>query len=301
VSPIVRWSVLAGAAWREPVHRRPRCGASVVLGRQRLFLSARDVQQVSVDHALRIALGLHPALVEPQRLVAEPEHEVERMRDEHHRAALPPHLAELVETLVREGFVADRQHFVDEQHVGIDVDGHGEAEPHVHAGRVRLDRRLDELLQPGERDDLVEPARDLALRQPEHHAVDVDVLASRDLGMKPGAQLDQRRHPAGDGNRSGGRLADARQELEHRALARAVAADDPERAPGVEIEADAVEGIEHLVGTQVLEQAAAQQRALQRPEVPPPAVAPVAFVDAAHLDRLHTCSASVSRSRSKTK
>jgi hypothetical protein len=47
---------------------------------------------------------------------------------------------------VREALVADRQHLVDQQHVGIDVDGHGEAEAHVHAGRVGLDRRVDEVL-----------------------------------------------------------------------------------------------------------------------------------------------------------
>ena len=47
--------------------------------------------------------------------------------------AAPAELGELVEALVREAFVADRQHFVDEQHVGIDVNRHGEAKAHVHA------------------------------------------------------------------------------------------------------------------------------------------------------------------------
>ena len=77
----------------------------------------------------------------------------------------PPELAELVETLEREGLVADGQHLVDEQHVGIDVNRHGEAQPHVHAGRVGLDRRVDEVLELGELDDLVEALRDLALRE----------------------------------------------------------------------------------------------------------------------------------------
>jgi hypothetical protein len=65
-------------------------------------------------------------------------------------------LRELVEALVREALVADREHLVDQQHVGIDVNGDGEPEPHVHAGRVGLDRRVDELAQLGEVDDLVE-------------------------------------------------------------------------------------------------------------------------------------------------
>ena len=85
------------------------------------------------------------------------------MGDQEDRLAAAPELAELVEALVREAFVADGEHLVDEQHVGIDVDGDGEAEPHVHAGRIGLDRRVDELPQLGEVDDLVEALLDLAL------------------------------------------------------------------------------------------------------------------------------------------
>ena len=97
---------------------------------------------------------------------------------------------------MREALVADREHFVDEQHVGIDVNRDGESEPHVHAGRVGLHRRVDELLQLGELDDLVEALLNLALRQAEHDAVDEDVLAAGDLRMEPGAELDERRDPA---------------------------------------------------------------------------------------------------------
>ena len=70
-------------------------------------------------------------------------------------------------------------------------------------------------------------SRDLALRQAEHDAVDEHVLAAGDLGMKAGAELDQR----GDRGRrtvhgAGRRFRDAGDELERRALAGAVAADD---------------------------------------------------------------------------
>ena len=75
---------------------------------------------------------------------------------------------------------------------GFDVDRDGEAEPHVHARRIGLDRRVDELAQLGEVDDLVEAILDLALGEAEHDAVDEDVLAAGDLGMEAGAELDQR-------------------------------------------------------------------------------------------------------------
>src|SRR5436309_950571 len=47
--------------------------------------------------------------------------------------AAPAELAELIEALVRESLVSDGKHLVDEQHVGVDVNRHGEAEAHVHA------------------------------------------------------------------------------------------------------------------------------------------------------------------------
>ena len=60
------------------------------------------------------------------------------MRHEQDRLAAAPELRELVEALVREALVADREHFVDEQHVRIDVDRDGESEPHVHADEYVL-------------------------------------------------------------------------------------------------------------------------------------------------------------------
>ena len=52
--------------------------------------------------------------------------------------------------------VAHREHLVDEQHVGVDLDRDREAEPDAHPRRVVLQLQVDELLELGERDDLVE-------------------------------------------------------------------------------------------------------------------------------------------------
>ena len=45
---------------------------------------------------------------------------------------------------------------------GDEMGGDGEPQPHVHARRVPLDRRVDERLDAGEVDDLVELRCDLA-------------------------------------------------------------------------------------------------------------------------------------------
>ena len=71
------------------------------------------------------------AAVEPQRLVAKPLHEVQGVRHQQDGLPAPAELCELVEAFVREPFVADRQHLVDEQHVRVDVNRHRESEPHV--------------------------------------------------------------------------------------------------------------------------------------------------------------------------
>ena len=72
----------------------------------------------------------------------------------------PPlgHVAHLAEALLLELGVADRQHLVDDQDFRLQVRGHGERQPHVHAAGIVLDRRVEELLDLGEGDDLVELA-----------------------------------------------------------------------------------------------------------------------------------------------
>ena len=105
---------------------------------------------------------------------------------------------ELLEALLLEGGVADREHLVDEQDVGVDLDRDREAEPHAHARRVVLELEVDELLELGEGDDLVEALARLLAREPEHDRVDQHVLARGQLRVEADAELDERRQPAVD-------------------------------------------------------------------------------------------------------
>ena len=101
-------------------------------------------------------MPLHASAIEPHGVVAQVLDQAERVRHQQNRLSAASELGELVEALVREPLVADGEHLVDEQHVGLDVNRHGEAETHVHAGRIRLDRRVDELPELREVDDVVE-------------------------------------------------------------------------------------------------------------------------------------------------
>ena len=72
-------------------------------------------------------------MVEPERLVAEPRHHVERMRYEEHRTTAATEVGELVQTFVGERLIAHRENLVHQEHIRIDVDRDGKAEAHVHA------------------------------------------------------------------------------------------------------------------------------------------------------------------------
>ena len=92
--------------------------------------------------------------------------------------------------------VADGQDLVDDQDLRLQVGRDREGQPDVHPAGVALHRRVEELLDLGEGDDLVELAGDLGLPHPEDRAVEVDVLAAGQLGVEAGADLQERGDPA---------------------------------------------------------------------------------------------------------
>ena len=65
-------------------------------------------------------------------------------------------------------------------------------------GRVVAHRLVDELVEAGELDDLVEALDELLAGHAEDRAVEEDVLAARQVGVEAGAELEQRRHRAVD-------------------------------------------------------------------------------------------------------
>ena len=105
---------------------------------------------------------------------------------------MPLELRKLVEAFDAEPFVANRQDLIDNQDVRIDVNGDREAQPHIHPGRVGFHRGINEGFEFREPDDFVETFGDLPLAESKHDAVDEDVLATRNLGVKACAQLDER-------------------------------------------------------------------------------------------------------------
>ena len=96
------------------------------------------------------------ALVEQHRAVAEALHRTHVVGHEQDRAALALESLELVEALLLEAGVPDRQHLVDQQDLRVDLDRHREGEAHVHPRGVVLQAHVEEVLELREGDDVVE-------------------------------------------------------------------------------------------------------------------------------------------------
>ena len=95
--------------------------------------------------------------VEPQHLAAHPEDGIQRMGDQHRGHALLPEGCHSLVAFFLEVLVADRENLVEKQDLRVDGGRDGKSEPGDHSRRVGSDRVVDELLELGELDDVVDP------------------------------------------------------------------------------------------------------------------------------------------------
>ena len=140
----------------------------------------------------------HLAGAQQHRALAEPLHGRRVVGDEDDRPASLLELGDPGEALPLERLVADGEHLIEQENVGVEEGGDREAKAHVHPRRVRADRPVDGLLELRESDDLVEALLELPPTQPLQRAVQEDVLAPGEIRVEAGAELEQRPDPAAD-------------------------------------------------------------------------------------------------------
>ena len=130
------------------------------------------------------------------------------------------------EALALEADIAHGKRLVDDENRRLAGERGCETKTCLHAARISTKRSIDEIAEFAERDDLLLLGDDFATghaqAEPAHH----DVLATAVIGVKSGAEFENRRDPAVDfdGARVGGERAG--NELEQRGLSCAVATDD---------------------------------------------------------------------------
>ena len=211
------------------------------LGPDALGASAVGLVEVVGNHLSRPAITNDLPAVDPDRAIAELSDRREGVGDEEHGS---PRVAELLhtsETAPLKFSVADGEHLVDEQDLRLEVGRHGEGEADVHAARIALHRRVDEPLDAGELDDLVEAPLDLAALHAEDRAVQVDVLTAGELLVETGADLEQAADATANLGPACRRRSDPGEDLQQRRLSCAVAADDAEDLSLRHLERDVAE------------------------------------------------------------
>ena len=137
-------------------------------------------------------------VVEQDRAIAELRDRLQVMRHEDNGAPGRADVLHATETAGLKLGVADAQHLVHEHDLRLEVRGDREREAHVHAARVALDRRVEELLDTRELGDLGELRLNLAALHAEDRAVQEHVLAPGELGMEARSDLEQAPDAAAD-------------------------------------------------------------------------------------------------------
>src|SRR5664280_2281471 len=100
------------------------------------------------------------------------------MTDKDDGASAPCGILQLSETLSLETGVADGEYLVDQENLGLEVGRDGESQAQIHAGGVVLYGGVEEAVDLGECDDLVELAADLGALHAQDGAVEIDVFAA---------------------------------------------------------------------------------------------------------------------------
>src|SRR5439155_5830089 len=143
-----------------------------------------------------------------------------------------------------------------------------------------LDGHVDEVAQLGERDDAVELSLHLLAGEAEQRAVEIDVVASRELGIEACPELDHRADAALDQDLALAGHQHAGDGLEQRALPAAIVADERDGFTRIDGERHVAQRPERLRGPEMAE--AVDHRFLQRADLL--AVEPVAHPGVADVD-----------------
>ena len=170
------------------------CGFLLFLGLVILFLRHLQIlQSVLVSGVVLITVHDDFAVFDEDGLIAILLDGIHGMGDQNDglgRVLL--NLGEEVVALALERLVADGEHLVEHEDVALSLDGHGERESHLHAGRVVLELLVHEVLKLGELHDVVVHRVDFFPAEAEQRAVEIYVLAAGKLWVETDSQFDER-------------------------------------------------------------------------------------------------------------
>src|SRR5467141_4831650 len=177
---------------------------------------------------MSMAVHTNLARVNPYPAVRETPNLIELMRDEDDCASCAGDIAHLAEAFFLEIYVPDSQDFIDEENLRLEVSSNSEGQADVHARGVVLYGGVNEFFELGEGHDFVELALDFALAHAEDDAGEKRVFVAGQLGMKAGADFEERADTAVNLRPTSSGAGDAREDFQKSGFASAVAANEAE-------------------------------------------------------------------------
>ena len=193
-------------------------------------------------------------MVDPDGALAQLLDLIDVVADEQQRCAAGEHLLHPLVALLLEHKVADGQDLVAGQNVGPNLRRNREAQPRDHAAGIVFHRHIDKIPQFGKVDDVLEMFLHVGAVMAEHRTVQKDVLPRGQVEIKARAQLDQGRDLTVDGHAARRGVHDTGDQLEHRALAAAVAANQRHRLAGFNFKRNIPQCVKFVEKQLVLEQ-----------------------------------------------
>ena len=151
------------------------------------------------------------------------------------------YILHLADGFLLEFGVAHGEHFVHHKDFGFQVRGDGESEAYGHAAAVAFHGGVQIAFASAEVYDFVELAGDFRAAHAHDGAVHVDVLATGHFRVEPGAHFEEARDAALGADCAGGGGGHAAKQLEERALAGAITADDAHDVALFHLEVDVLQ------------------------------------------------------------
>src|SRR5882757_1508905 len=122
--------------------------------------------------------------IEQEDAMAQARDQIHVVTDEEHGASFGGEGGHAVDAAALVGRIADGENLIDDKDLRLEMRRDAEREADVHPAGVALDGHVEELLDLGKSDDLIEFAADLRAAHAQDAAVEEDVLAAGELGVE---------------------------------------------------------------------------------------------------------------------
>ena len=113
------------------------------------------------------------------------------MRDEQNRHPTLTKLLDPRKAFALECLVPHRKRLIHNEDIGLDMDGNGECEPHIHTTRIGADWLVNKIANIGKGGNGIEPRGHLLTGQPKNGAIEENIFAASKLRIEPSPQLKQ--------------------------------------------------------------------------------------------------------------